>query len=423
MNELKDVLDIERTVLDNGLVILVDHRPRAEMVALSGSFFAGAVFQPREKAGLSRFTAKMLMSGTESRSRREIIEGAESVGASIRFDSSEDLSSSVATCTPGNLENTLELLMDCIRNPSFPENEIEKVRGRLLTKILLREDKTSAVARRLAREMLYPQGNPYHAPLGGYEDSIQSIEREDLLAFWHDHYGPESMIISLSGNISMEKAAKCIGRYCEDWERRGERPRTPDIKVEKPKGKKKKVFSMMHKSQVDMAVMCQTIPRTHPDHHALASANVILGKLGLMGRLGRSIRGEEGMAYYATCNYRPKITGGYWLAYAGVNPQNTQKALTGIYNEMESISKERINEEEFEDCVTHRIGSLALKLETCRNTAPFLNRVEVFDLGMDYANRYEDLVRNVEPEDIRRVCERYLNPDASVAALAGPYQE
>lgn len=423
MKDLEKALKPEREVIDNNLVILVDPRPRAELIAIAGSHFAGAVFEPQGKAGLARFTADMMMRGTESRSYSQIIDGAESLGARIDFNSGEDLASSTATCTPDTLDSTVELLMDCVINPVFPEEEIEKVRGQILTRILLREDRTAPVARRIAREMLYPEDNPYHNPLDGYEGTIKIVDRKDVAGFWDDHYGPESTILSFSGRISLEEAVEVVAKHSGGWQEKGERPAVPNIAVKEPESSKKTVLPMMHKSQVDIAVMCQTVARKHPDHQALKAANIILGRLGLMGRFGRRIRGEEGLAYYATSQYNPKVTGGYWMAYAGVNPSNAERALEAIYEEMRSMATKQVTEEEYGDSVTNTIGSLALRLETSRNSASFLNQIEIHDLGLDYVERYEELVRSVSREDILRVCDTYLRPEKSVSALVGPYDE
>jgi len=422
MTQLKGSLPIGRTVLDNGLVLLVNERPQSELVNIRVSFLAGSVFEADTEAGLSRFTANMMMRGTKSRSYRQIISQVESQGAGIRFTSGRDGAQVTARCTPRSFERTVRILLDCLRNPTFPENEMENVRGEMLTHILLREDSTAEVAHRVAMEMLFPKGNPFHSDPGGYQETVGSITRDQLERFWYEHYGPESAVLSLSGGISLDQVQRRVGRALSDWEPHGFHPQTPPVEVERPVKRDERVIPMMHKSQVDLVVMVQAIPRRHPDYYPLRAADIILGKLGLMGRLGKNIRDRQGLAYYASSSLSPHMTGGFWAALAGVNPQNVERTLQSIGEEMRRISLEPVTKRELADTKTNQIGSLVLRLETCEAASSIMQDIERFGLGLDYVERYEDIIRSVGLEDIQRVCSLYLDPDEAVTVTAGPYE-
>ncbi len=421
MRTLAGSLRIERLEFDNGLVVLVNPRPDSELIVITGSSLAGAVFDPKSKPGLSQFTSGMMMRGTKKRRHMEIVDETESLGAGIRFHADDDLAWSTSRCTPATLDKTVELLFDCMMNPTFPEAEIEKVRGLMLTSIKEREDSTQAVAQRLAREMLFPEGNPYHSDPGGYEETVNAITRDDVARFWERQYGPESTILAFSGRVTTDEVKRRIEHYCKDWDARYPRPDVPTVEVPRPTKPACKVLPMMHKSQVDIVMMCQTVPRSHPDHYPLASATVILGKLGLMGRLGKTIRDRQGLAYYATCSYSPRITGGYWTAFAGVDPANVDRAVESMKQEMQKISRELVSKNEHRDSATHQVGSLALKLETAQAAAAFMHSIEIYGLGLDFVDRYEEIVNSVSREDIRRVCQAYLRPEEACTAVVGPY--
>ncbi len=423
MRDLAGSLPIQREQLDNGLVILANERPGSELIVVRGSYMAGPILDPKGESGLSRFVGDMMMRGTKKRSYLQIIDEVESLGAGIRFYAGEDVAWSSARCTPSSFDKTMEILMDCTMNPTFPEDEMEKVRGTMLTRVKQREDSTAAVASRLVREMLFPKGNPYHYDPGGYEETINAISRDDVKKFWENHYGPESTILSFSGNITMQEILDKLERHSPGWESRGPKPKMPSIAVERPVKATRKVHPMMHKSQVDIAVACQTVPRTHPDNYPLDLANAILGRIGLMGRLGKNIRDRQGLAYYAASTYAPRITGGYWMAYAGVNPANVQKALSSIYQEMGRISASTVTKREHGDVMTNKVGFLALRLETCGGSAGFMHDIEIHRLGLDYVDRYEEIIRSVGREDIQRVCQEYIREEEAPSAIVGPYQE
>jgi len=422
MNTLAGSLRIGRLELDNGLVILVNERPDSELIVITGSSLAGAVFDGRKRPGLSQFTSGMMMRGTKKRKYMQIVDQTESLGAGIRFHADDDLAWSSSRCTTSSLDKTVELLFDCMMNPTFPEAEIEKVRGLMLTNIKEREDSTQAVAQRIAREMLFPEGNPYHSDPGGYEETVNAITREDVAGFWDQQYGPESTILSFSGRITLAEVEKKTKLLSRDWDARHPRPKVPPVEVLRPIKATRRVVPMMHKSQVDIVVMCQAVARSHPDNYALASANVILGRLGLMGRLGKNIRDKQGLAYYATCSYSPRITGGYWTAFAGVDPANVDKALDSMKHEMAEISRNPVSKAEHRDAATHQVGSLALKLESAQSAAAFMHGIEIHGLGLDFVDRYEDIVNSVSREDMRRVCQEYLRTEEACTAVVGPCQ-
>jgi len=422
MNTLAGSLRIDRLELDNGLVILVNERPDSELIVITGSSLAGAVFDGGGRSGLSQFTSGMMMRGTKKRRYMQIVDETESLGAGIRFHADDDLAWSSSRCTASSLDKTVELLFDCMMNPTFPEAEVEKVRGLMLTSIKEREDSTQAVAQRIAREMLFPKGSPYHCDPGGYEETVKAITREDVASFWDRQYGPESTILSFSGRITLEEVEKKVIHLSKDWDSRHSKPEVPAIEVPRPIKAGRRVLPMMHKSQADIVVMCQAVARSHPDNYALASANVILGKLGMMGRLGKTIRDKQGLAYYAACSYSPRITGGYWTAFAGVDPANVDRALESMKHEMTAISRDLVNRNEHRDAATHQIGSLALKLETAQAAAAFMHGIEIHGLGLDFVDRYEDIVNSVSREDVRRVCREYLRTEEACTAVVGPYQ-
>lgn len=422
MNTLAGSLRIERLELDNGLVVMVNQRPDSELIVITGSYLAGAVFDRKARPGLSQFTSGMMMRGTKKRTHMQIVDQTESLGAGIRFHADDDLAWSSSRCTPSSLGKTVELLFDCMMNPTFPEAEIEKVRGLMLTNIKEREDSTQAVAQRVAREMLFPEGNPYHSDPGGYEETVNAITREDVASFWDRQYGPESTLLSFSGRITIEEVEKKVEQFSRDWDARHDKPKVPPVEVPRPIKPARRVVPMMHKSQVDIVLMCQAVSRPHPDNYALASGNVILGKLGLMGRLGKNIRDRQGLAYYAACSYSPRITGGYWTAFAGVDPANVDKALDSMKQEMAEISRDLVSTSEHRDSATHQIGSLALKLETAQAAAAFMHGIEIHGLGLDFVDRYEDIVNSVSREDVRRACQKYLRTEEACTAIVGPYQ-
>jgi zinc protease len=174
------------------------------------------------------------------------------------------------------------------------------------------------------------------------------------------------------------------------------------------------------KSQADLAAGLATIPRLHPDFVPLDVANLILGRLGLMGRLGTEVRDKQGLAYYAFSQVEPRRDGTLWSARAGVDPANIERALTSIRAELERLRREPVSETELADARSYLVGVLPLALESNDGVAATLLSLEEYGLGLDYLDRYPAIITAVTGEDILRAASEHLNPEKLVISVARP---
>ncbi len=148
--------------------------------------------------------------------------------------------------------------------------------------------------------------------------------------------------------------------------------------------------------------------------------NSVLGQFGMMGRVGKSVREESGLAYYAYSNLNAGLGPGSWTVSAGVNPANVDRASDLIVKELKRFAAEGVSAEELEDSQANFIGRLPLSLESNAGVAGALLNIDRFGLGLDYYQRYESLVRGVNREDVVRTARRFIDPDRLVIATAGP---
>jgi zinc protease len=149
-------------------------------------------------------------------------------------------------------------------------------------------------------------------------------------------------------------------------------------------------------------------------------ANVILGQLGLMGRLGANVRDKQGLAYYASSSFNGGTANSTWSARAGVDPGNIQRALDAILSELRRIREEPVTAEELADAKSYLVGSLPLALESLGGVVNLLLAIEQYDLGLDYIERYPDYVQQLTADDLLTSAQTYLDPDRLVIGIAGP---
>ena len=139
-----------------------------------------------------------------------------------------------------------------------------------------------------------------------------------------------------------------------------------------------------------------------------------------MGRLGASVRDEQGLAYYATSQIEPGPEGSLWLSRAGVDPENIERAITGIRQEVRRLRDEPVSDEELADGKSYLTGILPIALESNAGVAATLLNIQRYDLGLDYIDRYPAIVRALSKQDVLDVARATLDPDRVAIGIAGP---
>src|SRR5688500_13997210 len=196
---------ILRRELPNGIVVLVRENHTSPAVVVDGDLRTGALWETREKAGLADFTTAALMRGTEARAFGEIYEAIESLGASLGISSGTHTTSVYGKGLAEDLGLLLELAAEALRRPTFPPEQVERLRGELLTRMGMRDNNTRVRADQAFYELAYPN-HPYAIEEEGYPETLRAITRDDLVDFHRRHFGPGVMILTIVGAVRADEA-------------------------------------------------------------------------------------------------------------------------------------------------------------------------------------------------------------------------
>lgn len=411
--------DVYQTTLSNGITILARSNYNSPSVNMGGYLPAGAIFETDEKLGLADFVSSMLMRGTQTRTFDSIYNELETVGASLGFDSGVHNTNFGGRALVEDLPLLLKLLSESLRAPTFPKDEMERLRTQILTGLALRAQDTSDMADLLFEQFLYAD-HPYGKPSDGFVETIQAISRKDLETFHRLHFGPRGMVIAIVGAIHPKKAVEAVAKVLGGWSvpSQKEPPALPPLKPLKKTVRKHHLIP--GKSQSDLVVGTLGPTRKSPDYMAASLGNSVLGQFGMMGRIGNVVREKSGLAYYAYSSLHSGIGPGSWEVAAGVNPKNLKKALGLIDTELRRFVKNGVTREELADSQANYIGRLPLSLESNGGMVSAILNIHRYDLGMDYYQRYEKMVRGVTRDDVVEVARKYITPDRLVIATAGP---
>lgn len=410
--------DVLRRVLPSGITVLARENWSAPSVVVEGYLQVGNLDAPETPLGLASFANAMLTRGTRTRTFAEINETIESVGASVGFSTDHHITSFSTKSLVEDLDLVLAILADELRNPVFPVEYIDRMRGLRMTALAERENSTRQMAGRALRELMFGD-HPLGRDLLGTRDSLQAINREALVRFHEEYYSPQGMVVAVVGALPAEKAVQRVEAAFEGWER-SRAPRADLPPLARLDGIRSRQVSLPGKSQSDMMLGWPSMRRLDPDFDAARLANTVLGVFGMMGRLGASVRERQGMAYYAYSRLAADREPGTWVAIAGVNPANVERTRVAMLEETKLLRDHPVPADELEDCKRFLTGSLPLQLETNDGVASLLVDLEWHELGLDYLERYTGIINGLTAEQVQKVAQKYLDPEAYVFAVAGP---
>jgi zinc protease len=414
-------------VLDEGAVVIAKESRVAPAVTIHASLRAGTVCDPPALGGLAHFVSKLIDRGTATRSADDLAEELDGRGVSLNVTVNRHALSLVCTCLVEDFTDVLAILADVIRNPAFPEADLETRRSEIVTLLKQDEDNPAVVAAEALMAMLYGENHPYGRPPRGIHESVRRIDRAALVRFHDVWFRPRNLVLTVVGDVEPARAVAAAASAFDGWkgaqsaQPEGDFAPLPLVASPPASVRRVRVLPMMNKAQADIAYGFTTIVRSDPAYHAYNLMNNILGQYSLGGRLGDSIRERQGMAYYVYSALDANVIPGPLMLRAGVNPANVERALASIDEEVAKFAAEGPSDQEVAESKQYLIGSLLRTLETNAAIASYLQMIEYFGLGLDYDLRVAGLFEAVTRDDVAAAAHRAMATDRAQVSIAGPY--
>ncbi|MBN1217898.1 MAG: insulinase family protein [Anaerolineae bacterium] len=405
--------------LSNGITVIVKENHHAHSVVVRSYLQGGANLEKVDEIGLASFTTSAMRRGTQKHTYTEINEIVESVAASVYVNTGRHLTGFGGKSLAEDFKLLIELMTDNLLCPTFPADEIEKLRGQIITDLKEDEDDTRTLAGRYFREMLYTFDHPYGRPIDGTLKSIPGLTRDDLLGFYHQLH-PQAGIVVVVGDITGAQVYQTLEATLGQWQPDHS---PPDTTLPPPRPLTETaqcMHPMENKSQADLVLGWMGPNRRADDFYAAYVGNTILGQLGLGGRIGQSVRDTEGLAYYVNSNLQGGNGPGPWFAYAGVNHAGIGKAVSLILAEIRRLRQEPVTDQELADAKAYLTGIMPLQMETNEGVASILLDMQLYKLGDDFISRYPDIINAVTKAEIQAASQKYLDEKVYALSIAGP---
>lgn len=412
--------NITRQELSNGVVVLSRPNFNNPSVVISGYLWAGSLFNPEEKLGLANFTTAGLMRGTARRTFQEIYDTLESAGATLGLAGGFHTTGFNGQCLAEDLDMLLTLLAEILRQPSFPAEQVERLRTHIQTRLAIRAQDTAYMAQWSFEQVVYAS-HPYRHPTDGYPTTIQAITPVDLEAFHRQFFGPRGLVLVVVGAVDPALAVEKVAHALGDWQNL-QQPLPPELPAVTPLTdmvtRRSDIPGM---SQADLVMGVAGPPRRSPHFTAADLGNNILGQFGMMGRIGEVVREKAGLAYSAYSSLGSSLGPAPWDFSAGANPADIERITDLIRQEIRRFVNEPVSDQELGDVQDQYTNSLPLSFESNYGVASALINLERHRLGLDYYRQYTDLIRGVTREDVLAAARRYLDPDRLGIGIAGTF--
>jgi zinc protease len=396
-----------RTVLDNGAILLVAERPGVPMVVMTILLKTGATADPDDQAGLANLTGELLTRGTKQHSAQTLAEDLDFIGASLGVNTSYETTTISLTTLTKNLEPAFALFSEVLISPTFPEAEFDRKRKEIEGGLQSREEDPGWVARKLFLQTLYP-----HHPLGrlveGQPNTLAALTRADTEKFHQTYYRPNNAIIALAGDISQEQAVKLIDTHLADWQPADMPTLTWPDSTQQPG---ERVVFDKKVSQANVILGHGGIARSNPDYYAVMVMNYILGGGGFGSRLMDRIREELGLAYSIYSSFTARNHPGPFTVGLQTKNASATQAIAETLQVMRRFLEQGPTEQELIAAKSYYINSFPLRLVSNRDVASLLPVIEFYGLGLDYPDRYADLIGQVTLEHVHTAAKTYLHPD------------
>ncbi|MGR3715620.1 MAG: M16 family metallopeptidase [Thermohalobaculum sp.] len=409
-------LEIQGLKSPGGAVFWLVEEPSIPIVALEISFAGGARLDPEDRAGLANMMAGLIEEGAGDLDAVGFSKARDDVSARFGFSAGRDSMEVSARMLVETLEPSVALLATALASPRFDPEPMDRVRAQILSIIAESGTKPSTVAAKAWYAGTFP-GHPYGRPTDGTAESVSAITRDDLVAARLLLLTRANARIAVVGAIDAEQAGRMVDTILAGLEQGTPlvRARTSDTP---PPGLRVIELDVPQSAAVFGHA---GLARDDPDFIPAYVMNYVLGGGGVFSRLMAEVREKRGLAYsvYSYLSVRDETA----LFLGGVQTANERMAetLEVIKAEWARMAADGITAEELDRARRYLTGAFPLRFDSNAKIASYLVFMQEENLGIDYLERRNGLIRAVTLEDVKRVAARLLKPsNLSIVVVGQP---
>src|SRR5437868_2701318 len=397
----------QEATVPNGLRVILLESHRVPTFSMQMVVLSGGLSDPADYRGLATFTAALLREGTATRKSKDIAEQVDTLGATLIAGAG--LSSFTSTVTSSglveNFDQVLDIFTDVIRNPKFPQEEIEKYKQRQVAQLQFQRSIPQFLAAERFQRAIY--GNHPAGLVVAPAESIKSTTSADLAKFHSTYYRPNNAMLTIVGDVTLKEIMPKLEKAFGDWQK-GDVPETKIPAAPEQGAVRIQLIDRPGSVQTVLQLGNLGIERTNQDYFAVLVMNQILGG-GPAARLFMNLREDKSYTYGAYSQFGGSKFRGTVISSSEVRTEVTEGAMHEFMYELKRIRDEKVTPVELENAKRALVGSFALSLEQPNALLQNIVTQKLYNMPADYWDTYPQMVSAITADDVQRAAQKYVN--------------
>ena len=412
-----DFPDVDRRRLRNGAALHICRMGRLPMVSVNLFMRAGEAALGVDQAGLAVLAGDTLEGGTRRRAGTELADALERIGARLNVSTGWEGTSVSLSCLAERLDEGLALLAEAVREPAFPEGEVERTRAQQVADIRQRSMDPASVASAEAARRFFADGVPYARPQIGTEASVESFNRMHIVGYSDATWLPEGGGLVVVGDIDADEIEQSANRYLGEWSGRPVLEQAFDVR---PRSVERRIWIVDRPGAVQSEIRVGHVgaSRTDPRVPALSVLNALFGGT-FTSRLNLNLREKHGFTYGVRSRFALHRKPGSFQIGTSVGTDVTAPALEQIVFELERLARDGVEQEEVSAARDYIAGVFPLRMETVGQVAGRLTESIIYSLPHDYYATYRERIRSVTVEAADEAAAVHVRPKEAQIVIVG----
>lgn len=398
--------------LDNGLKVIVVENHKLPRVSYQLSFNHDPILE-KNKIGYVEFAGDLISKGTTTRSKSDIDNAIDFIGASLNTSPTGIYASSLKK----HSVKLLDVMTDVLYHPSYPEDELSKLKKRAISGLAASKSNPESIAANVRHVVDFGTKHPYGEVQT--EETLKNISTADCKNYIDTYFRPNNAYLVIVGDITPETAIQQAKEYFSNW-KSGE---IPTVSYDVPKKTDGNQVHFANKDGAVQSVINITYPIEfspgNPDAIKASVMSSLLGGSSFSGRLMQNLREKHAYTYGARCNLSSDKLIGNFNAFASVRNVVTDSSIVQFLYEMDRINNEKVETKELSLIKNSMSGSFARSLESPQTIANFALNVFRYNLPKDYYNNYLKNLEAVNADDVMAMAHKYIKGQNANIVVVG----
>lgn len=408
----------EKYVLANGLKVLLIEDHRLPLIEMSVIARVSSYYDPADKLGLASLTGTVMRTGgTQKMTGDEIDLKLESIAADVETYIGDSYGGAYLNCLKDNIDTSLAILGDILRNPQFDPEKIDLAKIELKSSISRRNDQVGSIAAREFGRLLWGKDS-VKGRIIEY-DTVNAVNREDLIAFHKKYFVPNNMIIGVVGDFKTKEMKAKLEKAFKDWKREDIQFPVVEIRQASEPGVNYIFKEDIEQSNIRMGFIAPEMQYKNPDYPAVSLMNYILGE-SFTARIFKEVRTKRGLAYSAYGSFRFDYDEpGNFMSFCQTKFASTALAIDTILEVINGMKKGDVTQEEFALGKNALLNSFVFGFDKNRKILEKQLTLEFYGYPSDFYIKYRDALEKLTLDDINAVAKKYLDTSKMTILVVG----